>query len=338
VKFRSILCPVDFSAQSRAALRCAVSLGRRFGGRVAVLFVNDPVLVAAANAAYSGRRRFVDRTEAELARFVKQATAAAVPRKDIGLLVSAGTPADEILRCVKRSRSDLVVMGSHGLSRLQRAFFGSTTEQVLRNAHVPVLAIPPSAGSRGHAGFDQVTRVIAPIDLAGEWHSDAVRAAQIALALEAHLVLVHVLVPVQSPPWLRRGHANERRRIEKAAAALERAAIRLLPERPQLSTNVVVGDPAHEIARLTRRRGSLVVMSLRGTAGVWGLRRGAVAYHVLTHASTPVLALPRRRIGGRFAVRARKALGEILTARDRVEIAGIDAMLSIGGGRRALKR
>ena len=195
--FRSILCPVDFSAQSRAALRCAVSVGRRFGGRVVVLFVNDPILLAAASAVDRGRRRrFVDRTEAELARFVKQATGGAIHRKDIGLLVSVGDPAEEILRCVKRSHSDLVVMGSHGLSRLQRAFFGSTTEQVLRNAHVPVLAIPPSAGSRSKAGFDQVTRVIAPIDLAGEWHSDAVRAAQMALALEAHLVLVHVLVPV----------------------------------------------------------------------------------------------------------------------------------------------
>ena len=336
MKFRSILCPVDFSPLSRAALRCALSLRRRFGGRVAVLFVNDPILLAATNAASRGRRRFVDRTETELARFVKQASRGAAQLEDIDLLVSVGNPAEEILRQVKRSHSDLVVMGSHGLGRLQRVFFGSTTEQVLRNAPVPVLAIPSSAASRSDAGFDQVTRVIAPIDLAGEWQPDAVRAARIARALEAHLVLVHVLVPVQSPPWFRSG-ANEKRRIEKATAALERVATRLFPDRPTLSTNVVAGDPAHEIARLARRRGALVVMALRGTAGVWGLRRGAVAYRVLAHTATPVLALPRRRIGGPFAARVRRAVGAMLTARDRAEMAGIDAMLSIGARRKPLK-
>jgi len=336
--FRSILCPVDFSLQSRAALRCAVSLGRRFGADVTVLFVNDPILLAAAKAAYGGRRRFLDRTEGELARFVKQAAGSGGESKDITLLVSVGDPAEEILRRAKRSRSDLVVMGSHGLSRLQKAFFGSTTEQVLRSAPVPVLAIPPSAGSRSDTGFDHITRVIAPIDLAGEWQPDAVRAARIARALEARLVLVHVLVPAQSPPWLRPRRANEKRRILRATAALERVRTRLFPDAPSLSTNVVAGDPAHEIARLARRRGSIVVMALRGTAGVWGLRRGALAYHVLAHTATPVLALPRRRLGGRFSVRARKALGAILTARDRAEMAGIDAMLSIGAGRKPLKR
>lgn len=336
--FRSILCPVDFSPQSRAALRCAVSLGRRFGAGVTVLFVNDPILLAAANAAYGGRRRFLDRTEGELAKFVKQATGRGVESKDIALLVSAGDPAEEILRRAKRARSDLVVMGSHGLSRLQKAFFGSTTEQVLRSARVPVLAIPPTAGSRGDTGFDRITRVIAPIDLAGEWQSDAVRAARIARALEAPLVLVHVLVPAQFPAWLRPGPANEKRRIAKARAALERVGTRLFPDVPSLSTTVVAGDPAHEIARLARRRGSMIVMALRGTAGVWGLRRGAVAYHVLAHTATPVLALPRRRLGGRFSVRATKALGAMLTARDRAEIAGIDAVLSLGAGRKPIKR
>jgi hypothetical protein len=59
------------------------------------------------------------------------------------------------------------------------------------------------------------------------------------------------------------------------------------------------------------------------------MRRGSIAYRVLTHSKTPVLALPRRRLGGRFPVRALKAINEILTARDRAEMAGIDALLSV---------
>jgi hypothetical protein len=73
---------------------------------------------------------------------------------------------------------------------------------------------------------------------------------------------------------------------------------------------------------------TLVVMSLRGGAGVWGARRGSIAYHVLTHSSTPVLTLPRRRLGGPFTARLSKAVAGALRERDRIEIAGIDALLS----------
>ena len=91
-------------------------------------------------------------------------------------------------------------------------------------------------------------------------------------------------------------------------------------------------------AEIAHKAGALVVMSLRRTAGVWGLRRGAIAYHLLTHALVPVLALPRRRIGGRFSARARKAIGDMLSARDRAEMAGIDALLSIGSRRKPVRR
>jgi hypothetical protein len=74
-------------------------------------------------------------------------------------------------------------------------------------------------------------------------------------------------------------------------------------------------------------------MSLRGGAGIFGARRGAVAYHVLTHSSTPVLALPRRRLGGRLSTRLRKAVAAALSERDRIEMAGIDALLSARSSR-----
>jgi nucleotide-binding universal stress UspA family protein len=334
----SILCPVDFSPQSRTALRAAAAMAARFNASLTVLFVQDPLLVAAGAASY-GRRRFLDRTRTELGLFVNRA----IPtkrEKQQPIVVSEGNPADEILRHATRMRADLLVMGSHGLSGIRKVFFGSTTEQVLRTATVPVLAIPPSAGSKRLARFPaHVTRVVAPIDLAGEWQSDAIRAATIAGELDAELLLLHILAPVQTPPWLRSaGRSTERRRIEKAKTALERVRTKLSSKRHPVATTVLIGEPAHEVARLTKDGGSLVVMSLRGTAGVWGMRRGAIAYHVLTHASTPVLALPRRRIGGRFSLRVRKAIGDALSARDRAEMAGIDALLSTAGGRRSVRR
>jgi nucleotide-binding universal stress UspA family protein len=336
--FRSILCPIDFSPQSATALRVARLIAERFGARLTVMFVNDPILLAAASAAHLDRRTFIDRTNTELARFVKRMTGRARGAQDgIPLVVRAGNPAEEILAEARRLRSDLLVMGSHGLSGIQKALFGSTTEQVLRHGRVPVLAIPPSMRLHRRATLD-ISRVIAPIDLAGEWQSDAIRAATVAAEFDARLLLVHVLAPVQAPPWATATvRSNERRRIEKARTALERVRTKLFTDLQSMSTRVVVGKAAHEIARLTTGGRSLVVMSLRGTAGVWGLRRGSIAYRVLTHSATPVLALPRRRIGGRFSVRAKKAIGDALSARDRLEIAGIDALLSLGSTRKPVK-
>ena len=333
--FRSILCPVDFSTHSRAALRHAVATANRFGGRVTVMFVSDPLLLAAASRTSGGLRQFVERTRVELTRFVKQTTATA-PRSanTVAIVVVTGNPAEEILRAAKRLRNDLVVIGTQGLSGFRKVFFGSTTEQVFRRVTVPVLAIPPSRGARrARTDAMAIRRIVAPLDLAGEWQSDVVRAANVAAAFHAELVLVHVVAEVQTPPWLRSttGPAD-RRRIEAARKALERVKERLPPDL-KTATRVLKGQPAHEIARLTVGPPTLVVMSLRGGAGVWGARRGAIAYHVLTHSSTPVLTLPRRRLGGRLTARLSKAVGHALSERDRIEMAGIDALLSIASTR-----
>ena len=328
--FRSILCPVDFSNHARAALQHAVATAHRSGGRVTVIFVSDPLLLSAASRTSGGRRQLVERSRVELARFIKRTIATAPRTKNkIAIVVVTGNPADEILRAAKRLRSDLIVIGTQGLSGFRKVFFGSTTEHVLGRATVPVLAIPPSKAAR-HTTADPlaIRRVVAPIDLAGEWQSDAIRAARVAAGFGAELVLVHVLAEVQTPSWLRStiGRAD-RRRTEAARKALDRVKAKL-SSGLETTTLVREGNPAHEIARLTVGSPTLVVMSLRGGAGVWGARRGSIAYHVLTHSSTPVLTLPRRRLGGRFTARLSKAVAGALRERDRIEMAGIDALLS----------
>ena len=334
-RFRSILCAVDFSVHSRQALQYAAAVAKRFRGRVTVLFVNDPLLLAAARQAYGNERQVIEQSRAELARFVAQAVRGSERMTPV---VAAGNPASQILASAKRLRSDLVVIGTQGLSGVQKLFFGSTTEQVLRRTAIAVLAVPPQIIRQGPAhGRLVVDQIIVPIDLAGEWQSDAVRGAAMAQMFDVPIRLVHVLRPVQTPAWIRAiGVPSQRQRIAKATRALEQLT-RKLGAGVRASCSVVLGEPAHEIARLTKRGSPLLVMSLRGTRGVWG-RRGAIAYHVLTHSATPVLALPRRQIGGPLATRLRRAVNETLIARDRIEMAGIDALFSIGSGETRLRR
>ena len=141
--FRSILCPVDFSGPSRAALRHAAAIARRDRATLVVLYVNDPLLVASAAAALNDRQ-VVERSARGLTAFIARAIAARARAKlRVTPHASIGRASAEILNEARRRRSDLIVMGTHGISGANRLLMGSTTLSVLMQTTVPVLAVPP---------------------------------------------------------------------------------------------------------------------------------------------------------------------------------------------------
>ena len=344
-RFRSVLCPVDFSTQSGDAIRQAAQVARRSHGRVTVLFVYDPLLLAAAAAVYHRRREFVQRTQVELEQFVTQSIGSeAWARGHVGCTVVHGDPADSILRAATRLKSDLIVMGTHGLSGFEKLFFGSTTEQVLRRITAPVLAVPrwePVGKSRGraHRRVPAISKVIVPLDLDGDWTHDVRGATDIARWFGAELLLVYVVPRVQVPPWLRPDvEVPNHVRAAEALGILEQVR-RTLPASVRSGCRVLVGNPADEIAALAGTSpDSLVAMTLSGEDRVF-VRRGAIAYRVLTRAVAPVLALPRVRRpksgSARSASRLRQmaaalrdAMAGALRDRDRRQMAAIDALLA----------
>jgi nucleotide-binding universal stress UspA family protein len=141
--FRSILCPVDFSANSRAALRYAAMLARLSDAHLLVLYVDDPLL-ALARATQRTAAELIASGDNELRRFVTGALRGATPAPALTLITRAGKPAPEIVNAATEHGCDLIVIGYRGAGRATRWFFGSTTEGVVRTTAVPVVAIPPA--------------------------------------------------------------------------------------------------------------------------------------------------------------------------------------------------
>jgi nucleotide-binding universal stress UspA family protein len=141
--FRSILCPVDFSANSRAALRYAAMLARLTDAHLLVLYVDDPLL-AAVMAARTTASTMIAATETELQRFVTTTFRGVTPAPACTAVTRAGAPAREIVKVAERHGCDLIVIGYRGAGRTSRLLFGSTTEGVMRTTAVPVVAIPPA--------------------------------------------------------------------------------------------------------------------------------------------------------------------------------------------------
>jgi len=140
--FRSILCPIDFSDHSRSVLRYANAVARRSRAALHVCYVNDPLLVAAASSRlhYPGA---VVQSRRELRTFVETP----LPRRfSTGraptITAMSGEPAEQILKAAERFRADLIILGTHGLTGMERLFLGSTARAVLQRTKVPVLAIP----------------------------------------------------------------------------------------------------------------------------------------------------------------------------------------------------
>ena len=287
--FRSILCPVDFSGDSQAALRYADAVARRTGGRLTVLYVNDPWLANAAAAVYGRGASLAEHTRTELQRFVTRALGSA---RGVACTIALGDPAKAILA----ARADLVVIGTHGLGGVGKLFFGSTTARVLARTRVPVLAVPATHGRRSRRrprpGWPR-GRVVAPLALDRTSRGSAARAARVARRFGTGLTLVHAVPPLPVPPFMGGSVLKqERAAIARAKRALARTAraVRGVPVRSVVAS----GDPADVIAALAERPGhSLVVLTLDPRGGRFDSPRGAISYHVLQRGTTPVLALPR---------------------------------------------
>jgi nucleotide-binding universal stress UspA family protein len=282
-----VLCAVDFSAHSRRALRYAAAAAKRLNATLTVLFVEDPLLMTAADVADQDAA-LVKKTNDELRRLVRQSIGES-PGAPIEYVVAVGKAAAEIEKAAASRGAAVIVVGTAGLRGARHIFLGSTTRQLLRTAQVPVLAIPPKTPAKPVSKWPR-HRVAAAVDLDDHTLMDARAAAQFAHRLGASLMLVHVLPGIQRPPWMTLRRGRDATLTEAADAELRRVA-KALGTETDIETQVLVGSPAEAIASFVKRRFDLVILTLRRGKDL-GSRPGSLTYELLTLAATPVLAIP----------------------------------------------
>jgi nucleotide-binding universal stress UspA family protein len=140
----TIVVGVDGSDASRQALRWAVHEAAAREGMVqAVTAWRWDLPSGLDTAGYIGdeRERATDMLAQEVARL-----AAGVP---VASQVMEGRPA-EVLGTAARE-ADLLVLGSHGHSRVWHTVLGSVAEECIRKATCPVVVIPPPRETTGPA-------------------------------------------------------------------------------------------------------------------------------------------------------------------------------------------
>jgi len=148
--FKRILVPVDFSPCSDEAFRVACEMARLCGADVTVLHAIDTGaldafnrlgLLAVPSDAAAQRRRLRHHARLNVRRLEESELA-----KGVALIrtIVEGSPFVEIAKAARTDKVDLVVMGSYGgrSGSVDKIFFGSTAEKVVRTAGCPVLTVP----------------------------------------------------------------------------------------------------------------------------------------------------------------------------------------------------
>ncbi len=140
INIQKILCPVDFSAPSRNALRYANEFAKAMNAKITVMHVIQPQPITAdINVPYIPPEVDLEKNARDdLDHIIKETVHEGVVVEKV---IAFGLPSDCITAQAKQENVDVIILGTHGRSGISRLLMGSTAENVIRHATCPVLVV-----------------------------------------------------------------------------------------------------------------------------------------------------------------------------------------------------
>ncbi len=189
-----ILCPTDFSEPATLALYYGRRLTDCFDARLVVLYA-DP---------FSPPPYFTSTDLEDLAKTIEYSKGAAREylaryvgehlgrSSKVEIAVAENQTVPAILLTAEEKKADMIVMGTHGRSGINRLVLGSVTEKVLHQTDRPVLTV---RGKDGTAEFSAVSiqHVLCPVNYTEVARQALEYAVGISKCFEAELLVLHVI-------------------------------------------------------------------------------------------------------------------------------------------------
>jgi len=280
-----VLCAVDFSEPAQAAFTRAVALCAEQGAHLTVVHA-----VPLDQRFRTGAR---DRMHAR-SRLQRLAERQGVK---VRVRVQQGEPAGIILLHANAKPFDLLVIGSHQRTGVERLRLGSVAERVVQRARCPVLIVAaPGTGKRRPAS-GTVTSIVCPVDFTRASTAPVATAFSIANKTGSRLTLLHVLALVSSstsrfaPGFVT--PENRQRLAQRARQRMEAAIPPDVRESTVVQRRVATGKPADAIVRVATAVGADLVIVGVTSRGALGRRFiGSTAARVMRRTGCAVLAVP----------------------------------------------
>ena len=289
---KKILCAIDRSPSSLQAFGYALALAKWQSARLNLLEVVEEAPAPGGTGA-SKSEGFPTDTRAALERDLRRMlTARRAFHVKVEISLRKGNVVQEILAQAKESRSDLIVIGTHGRGGVQRLVLGSIAEKMLRLATCPVLTVRRGArlARRGRSPF---ATILCPTDFSASANRAVAYAKRLAQEADAELILMSAVDWPFGEEKLAGEVAELRRNIESEARA---ALTRLLPRSgsngPRAQAIVAVGKASGAIVKVARARSvDLIVMGVSGRGALDVTLLGSTTHHVIREGAWPVLTV-----------------------------------------------
>lgn len=230
--------------------------------------------------------RHVDLTLDEAVRTLER------PDRPVDRIVLEGRPATAIIEEARGFGAQLIVLGSHGHSRIATMLLGSTSAEVVARAHCPVLVVRDSTVEEIVLGADtsiaarQAESVVA-------WPTFRHLPTSVVSVAAAYVPWVDALPGVVTTAALEAEAYEANRARGRARAVAEAAATRLQRAGVEAQAFAEEGDAAAELVQFAMARPhALLVVGSRAHGGISKLLLGGVARNVLQHAAGSVLVVP----------------------------------------------
>ena len=150
----SIVCGIDGSVDSQAALAYAQRLASRLGTRLILAHVAElahiPYAAAAPFGGSAGRMAVAEGIDSkkEAAERLLEEVAAAAGLADVERRAAVGLPAERLADLADEEDAELIVVGSRGRGAFKAAFLGSVSNSLVGVARCPVVIVPTGATER----------------------------------------------------------------------------------------------------------------------------------------------------------------------------------------------
>jgi len=284
IALNNILYLTDFSEPAEAALPFAAAIARKYGSKIYIYHILLPNVYACMAPEFGDvvTAGLDQAAEAQMHRVDSRLTG--LPHETI---IERGSEVWAVLQPVlQKNDIDLVVLGTHGRTGVQRFLLGSVAEEIWRRAKVPVLTIGP--GVSGPQAGGSFKCVLFATDFTPKSLVGLAYALSMARENHARLILLHIIRQFKKEDDL--GELSSIKVIHQLSE--------MLPHELDLGCDpelvVKYGEPAEHIIEVARRCGAdLIVLGVRNgdRLGVATHVQRTIAHEVVVNASCPVLTV-----------------------------------------------
>lgn len=143
MNYKRILIAVDDSSYSMKAARVGFEMARKLNAETGILYVISKMKEQAKPDLGTTEHQQHTLLLAEAEHTIKQYIELYDGIDKVYRFTPEGLPEEEIINIAKEWEADMIVMGTHGRSGLNRILTGSIAEYVIKHAEIPVLITTP---------------------------------------------------------------------------------------------------------------------------------------------------------------------------------------------------